>query len=466
MNYSSSLETGGQRFLSLCLQEALADAWLSPEDFAAAFSPEVVMTALERAPELRARLLVEAAGVHERIAPKKSTSAATEDLTIALHEGVCTPLTLIDLFGMDDRVRYLATDQLWTLLTRDNFWDTASERARSRMHFVISTALDQGLTSLGEIVDAVSPARLASDLPKALLERALTRAIESGRAGAAFNADAVFDALPLEDWVANVPLAHLWQKVTIERVLPVTGWVAFPKAPSTPSVAPSGQSPEAVVEKPSAEKSNDKKTKGGKAAEPAAAAPAAATIDDLPPPPASESEARLRAIENLKQLDRLPPRIDELPTATVLAIDGMYAELLSTSDEEERAQVIRDAFPNTAILEEALFAVAEALDPRLNRETLLSRGAGGDSLITLVLFEERRRASGRPAGSDRSTPSRPPAPVTSPVPPATTEKKSSVPPPPLPAVNRSMPAAPPPLPEGGRRSVPPPPLPAQSKGRG
>ena len=86
---TSSLETSGARFLSICLQFALEEGWLSPADLNEEFSAEQLMTALEGASDLRARLLVEAAGVHEKIAPKKSTSAAAEDLQIALDEGLC-----------------------------------------------------------------------------------------------------------------------------------------------------------------------------------------------------------------------------------------------------------------------------------------------------------------------------------------------------------------------------------------
>jgi len=431
----SALETSGQRFLSLILQQALSDAWLTPEDFTAAFSPESVMRALEKAPDLRARLLIQAAGVHERIAPKKSTTAAAEDLQIALSEGVCTPSLLVELFGMDDRVRYSSNDELWALLTRDNFWTQQSERARTRMHAVVTAALEQGLIQLSDVVDAVTPARLSSDLPKPLLERVLTRAIERGRAGVVFDAESVFDVLPLEDWVTHVPLALIWEALVLERVLPAAGVVTLaPRQPAAPGTSGSG---------------------GG-----------AGAVDDVKPlHPAGESEARERAIANLKRLDRLPPRVDTLPSPTLLAIDGMYAELLSTPDEEERAQAIRDAFPNAAMLEEALFAVAEALDPRLNAETLRARGAEGESLITLVLFEERRRSSGRASIPPGRSPSRPPGPVTSPTPPPVVE--AHAPPPPLPAVKTSkLPSVPPPLPPAGQRSLAPPPLPGQgARGR-
>lgn len=464
MSYSSLLETSGQRFLSLCLQQALADRWLSPEDFADAFSPEVVMAALEQAPVLRSRVLVEAAGVHEKIAPKKSTVAAAEDLQIALSEGVCTPTTLIELFGMDDRVRYLPTSELWSLLTRDSFWKQSSDRARVRMHAVLTAGLEQELIGLGDVIDAVTAERLAADLPKPLLEKALTRAIVEGRANVAFTAELVFEALPLEEWVTHVPLPVLWEKVVEGRILPATGWApVVAAAPATEgdkgdkkgASATQGEK-SAVGEKklggPSSPKALNKSSEpaekkqdgasSSSAAAPAASAPSASAPSQEEIPisvrPAEEDEARTHAIETLKALDRLPVRVEELDTPTLLAIESMYAELLATSDDEEREQIIRDAFPNAAMLEQALFAVAEALDPRLTQENLRARGAEGEALIPLVLFEERRRNSNR----------------------------ASVLPPPLPGATPGS-VAPPPLPNAGpgARSVPPP-LPQAPRGRG
>ncbi|HSC87320.1 MAG TPA: hypothetical protein VLC09_08630 [Polyangiaceae bacterium] len=435
----SALETAGQRFLSLALQQALEDGWLTADDFVTTFSPDAVMSALEKAPELRASVLVGAAGVHERIAPKKSTTAAAEDLRIALAEGVCTPALLLELFALDDRVRYSSNDELWALYVRDGFWTQSSERARLRMRLLLSTALEQGLIRLGEIIESVSALRLASDLPKPLLEKALVRAIENGRAGAPFDAEALFDTLPLEDWVAHVPLPLLWEQVVTSRVLPATGVLTLaapaPAAPAPPVPAPPAPAPPAEE----------------------ATAEAGTPASRPTPHPASETEARSRATENLKRLDRLPPRLDELHTPTLLAIDGMYADLLATTDDEERAQIIRDAFPNAQMLEQALFAVAEALDPRLNAEALRARGAEGEALITLVLFEERRRQSGRPSGFAGS-PSRPPGPVNSPAPPLASEE---------PGATHRPSSVPPPLPQNtAKRSVPPPPLPAQAGRRG
>lgn len=441
MTFSSTLDQAGDRFLSIVLQDSLSTKWLTPSDFVKAFSPEVVMTALEAAPDLRSTILVGAAGVHERIAPKKSTAAATEDLVIALGEGVATPELLLELFSVDDRVRYLSKEVLWSLVTGSSFWTEAGPRPKARMLSLLRTALEQELTSLAELIEAVTPARLASDFPKSLLEGALVRAIESGRSGIAFDAASVFEALPLEQWVEHVPLPLLWSNVVLAIVAPKAG-VGGDPGPKGTKKEGSDSSP-----LPSA-------TAQANAAPPGPP-PKKAPKKDGPERTATENEARERALDNLARIERTPVRAEELSTPILLAIDAMYAELLATTDEEERAQIIREAFPNATMMEEALYAIVEALDPRLNPDALRARGAEGESLITLVLFEERRRQSGRGPDSVR-TPSRPPGPV------APSGDFGSAGPPPV----RSS-ILPPPLPPemAPRKSGPPPPLPAQPSKR-
>ncbi|HTQ07482.1 MAG TPA: hypothetical protein VMI54_26680, partial [Polyangiaceae bacterium] len=86
---------------------ALTDGWRKPEDFLRHFKPADLMQRLEKAPDLRATILIKAAGVHERIVRKKSTASASEDLRIALDEGLTTPADIVELFPADDRVRHL-----------------------------------------------------------------------------------------------------------------------------------------------------------------------------------------------------------------------------------------------------------------------------------------------------------------------------------------------------------------------
>lgn len=445
MTYVSELDGSGDRFLSRCLQHVLGESWATPADFVAAFGARDLMQALEGVTELRAKILVEAAGVHERIAPKKSTEAAVEDLQLALDEDICDPPRLLELFEADERVRYLDARRLWGFVCRDEFWKQNSERARDRMVFVIETALEEKLIDLAGIIDGVGVERLASDLPKSLLEQVLVRAISDGRADRPFDPKALFDVVGLRDWVTHVPLDHLWQGVIRERIVPEAG-LDGEALVSESDIAPVDDEPP-PESGPSTSKGRSKSA-GNKAAprskddKPAPAATPAPVVGEAGRD-AVELAARQRAMESLTKIGRLPPSHPSLPTATLLAIDSLYADLAPLTTDDAREECIREAFPNEAMLRSALLALAQVLDPNID-VAALEQDADADSLIKLVLFEERRKA-------DRNRRSLTPPPPT-----------ATIPPPP--GASSAPPLPPPPV-SGQRPSAVPPPLPAAAPGK-
>ena len=429
MSIRSTLDTSAQRFLSVCLQAALRDGWLTPEALVNEFPPEEMMEALEGAPDLRAHLLVDGLGVHERIAPKKSTSAAAEDLRIALDEGVLTPDALLVLFDIHDQVRHLGSNKLWALLIRDEFFLEGSAKARARMCLTVQTAIEQELIDLTRLVRSVSTERIAQELPKELLERALVSALESGISGAAMSPDLFLQTISLEEIVEHVPLTHLWEQLVLNEIVPSAGLASSSMAPAEPK----------KVKAPKAQRS---RTVPGSAPAPAEES-ASAVVNS------AEEAARTRALANLAQLDRTPQGSDGLATPVLLAIDAMYAELNTLTDDDARADCIRESFPNPAMLEEALLSLAGSLDPRLDVQALKEKGASADSLIQLVLFEERRRVNRTAARNSSPPPS---------------VREGSVPPPPASVVApRVSVSSPPPLPGAARASAPPPPLPPQAR---
>ncbi|NLE85701.1 MAG: hypothetical protein GX607_04815 [Myxococcales bacterium] len=447
MTYVSELDGSGDRFLSRCLQQILGESWVTPADFVASFGPSDIMESLEGATELRARILIEAAGVHEKIAPKKSTQAAAEDLQISLDEGICDPPRLLELFSADDRVRYLERQRLWDFVTRDEFWKKPSEKARARMVFVLATALEEKLIDLGDLIDGVGSERLAKDLPKGLLEQVLVRAVSDGRAGKPFDPAGLFEVVQLPDWVAHVSLEHLWANVVQSRIEPAAGFdddgIALV---SDTDIAPvDGDEPPPAGPPPSKGKGG-KGSSGKKGGNPPASGPAAKAAPGAGDGAASadgerdaaELAARQRAVDTLAKIGRLPPRHEALDTATLLAIDSLYVDLAPLTTDEAREECIREAFPNDAMLRGALLALAEVLDPNIDIAAL-EKDADADSLIKLVLFEERRKA-------DRSRRSLTPPPPAG-APPASGRASSA--PPPLPPL--------PPPPSGQRPSSPPPP---------
>ena len=78
---------------------------------------------------------------------------------------------------------------------------------------------------------------------------------------------------------------------------------------------------------------------------------------------AAQDEARLRAMQRLKEVERLPPRHEELSTPILLSIESMYEDLLQAGSDDERAECIRESFPNEAHLRTAMFAWPSFLSP-------------------------------------------------------------------------------------------------------
>lgn len=421
--YESQLDSPADRFLSLCLQHAVEQSFLTPEDINQEFPVATLVEALESDDELRAHLLIEAAGVHEKIAAKKSIAAAAEDLQLALDEGVCTPETILEIVTIDDHVEFLDQGDLWALLTRDAFYNQSTDRAKERMLFMINTALDQELVDLPRIIRAIQPSELARLLPRNLIEEVFAAAVESGLDNRGFSPDRLLGLVPLSVWLQHIPLKRIWEVVVEKEIAAAANLGALLVDDSKEPASPKAEAP-----------ARDASVIGDGSAQ--ANGPASP----------EEEAARNRAIATLEEFERLPRRVDGLSTPALLALEAMYAEFFDLESEDDQAECIREAFPNNKLLEEALLAMAETLDPRLSEEQLRSRGADAAGLVQLILFEERRLArqgqssppAGLPLGSglpiSSGPPPLPPGALSSNVPPPPpTSRKPSVPPPPLPA---------------------------------
>jgi len=473
-DFVSELSSPSERWLARVMVHTVQEGFRTAEDFVEFFSPAEIMESLDSAPDLRARILVEAAGVHERIARKKSTNSAAEDLRIALEEGICSASTVLDLFPPDARVAHLEHGRLWTFLTEDEFWTSVadSDQAIKRVQFMLEAALDEELMTLQELADGITFEEIAKRLPREDLESLVVEALKLGRKRSVFDEASLVDAVPLSALLGHLALETVWDTVIVEKVAKPAGLLGGAggarEKPSSTSAAEASS--------PSSPKNNKhrsrKKTVVGPAtalkpqppappkpptAPPAPpAAVAKAEEPPLAPPPEEpkevtiqaddlvfddslsrspqEEEARKRVADKLAGIDRLPPKHDTLPTGILLSMESMYAELFQLGTDEEREEVIRDSFPNEAHLTQAMLALIELLDPSIDITDPVIRDADVASLIKVVLFEERHRAeqsnpargSGAPAPPGQSR--RPP-----PLPGAT--NKST--PPPLPAPSRA-----------------------------
>lgn len=432
----TQLEVAADRYLSLCLAQAMDSGALSAGDFMEVLPPAELMEALGAAPDLRAKLLSGAAGVHERIAPKKSSAAAAEDLQIALEEGLCNADDIVGILGMDNFVRYAEASSLWNLLTKDNFWELNTDEGQSRLLFMITTALEVDLVDLSQVFQAADPEKLVAEMPRDQLEQVLSQSLALGAEGAPLSVAQFVELVPVESWLELLSLDHLWQRVIQGEIAPAAGLGETDAASAQASSARRGA--------PAPEKK--RRARGKKRAPGRPANSAQTALSD-----SAEKKARATAMDRLAKRKRLPKTSAKMRTPVLLGLDSMYLELLNFETDEDRAECIRDAFPNEEMLKEALLALAETLDPRLSESELRGRGVDAAGLVQLVLFEERRLAN-RAQGGTSSLP--PPVKVVPGVPPQPPARTAPQPPPP--AVS-----APPPLPPqtSRRPSNPPPPLP-------
>jgi hypothetical protein len=183
------------------------------------------------------------------------------------------------------------------------------------------------------------------------------------------------------------------------------------------------------------------------AASPAASSPADASnaLASIFVRPPDEEAAREGVCARLARMERLPPGHEALSLSLLLSIESLYDKLLTLHGDDAREQFILDTFPDEQDLRTAMLALIDLLDPTIETSRATIRDCDIDSLIAVVLFEERLRL-------ERSSAARSSA--AEPVPPASTT---------MPAAMRKM--SPPP--ESGARivAVPPPkPKPASQKG--
>jgi len=454
-SFKSSLKTGAERFLSQAIVHALAQGFRTPDDFLKHFKPIDIMQALESAHELRAEILVKAAGVHQKIALKKSTASGAEDLRIAIDEGLTDAAAILELFPPDERVRHLDASRLWTFLVEDEFWSTLNaeanrDRAIGRMTFTLENALNEDLVSLADITDGISFEMLSLRLPHKELQKLVAHALKLGRERKPLTEEALLESVSLQQIVGFIPLEHVWKAVILDRIATPHGFTGV--ASTKPAGAPAVATRKSVPPPPPREEVAADARKSVPPPKPAVSAPRppedslleiASAEDDVDKliqnsqRPAPEEEARRRVLEKLAAISRLPPHHEALTTPILLSIESMYAELLSASTDEAREMCIRDSFPNPAQMSSALLALIELLDPSIDINDPVIRDADVDSLIKVVLFEERHRY-------EQAHPSLRPPPSPSPLPPPTSARRNSVAPPPLPRAGSMPPPLPPP----------------------
>lgn len=242
--FNSKLSAPRERFLAAVVEHALLVGRRTAKDFVRAFPPRDIMNALVEQPRLRAKLLVATTGLNEKIALKKSATAAGEDLDLALAERVTEEDDVVALFDPDDRVRYLDHNRLWAFVVEGEFWRAAADAppavAREHIAYILERARVEKLINDRDIIDGIGLPTLIESLPKETLGKVIEKALSEGRAGRVFKDERALDVLAPLVLVEHISLAHIWLKVIAAKL---AFWKAGTSATTTTtSISPSAAS--------------------------------------------------------------------------------------------------------------------------------------------------------------------------------------------------------------------------------
>lgn len=429
--FQSSLPSARERFLASVVDYALAEGWRTPGDFLRHFGPRLLMHNLATDEQLRVRLLTATTRVNERLAARKTTASAAEDLIIALEEGLTDASRVLALIPPDDRVRYFDAAQLWGFLTEVEFWksDNADPEARDRfvrrVTFVLESAIQEGVLRLQDIADGIGFKRIASCLPRTELQRVVEHALSRAREGQRLTEEQLLEAVPLRSLMNHVPLEHTWSEVVVGRLARPMQFVRgsgeesirprrMPPPPPSRNRGPASSKPgrfdpsllpESLLElqrgleqSPGALRTDQMEELvpvSAEDSEETVAVEVSTRVDikahrDEEDRHYAEAASELERVSSaLSRLGRLPAPHPDLTLPILLSIESMYAELGNTSDDGARYVIMRDAFPNETHLRIALSSLIALLDPNTpNAESL--QAADAEGLISMLLFAERR----------------------------------------------------------------------------
>jgi hypothetical protein len=404
MASSTELTQPEQKLLFALLEHAFAEKWRDADDFLRHFPPSVIVESLANEEDVRVKLLTATTGMHERLARRKSLASGADDLGLALEEKTTTPSDVLDLYPRAVQVKCLPGARLWQFLTEERFWADGprNERATERIVFTLQTALSLQILSLRDLFDGIGFAELTRALPKRELEQILMRALEGGRSGAALSEEVLLDVVPLPALVNCLSPEDLWERVVISRIA----------APNGLTAAGSSSGGSLASRNNGSSSSASSSSSAADAPRPKAETLSGEEVLELDSPDQGPiQEAR----ERLSKIDRLP-RDPSLPLAVLTAIESMYDDLKDATSDEERLELMKEAFPNPTYLRIGILALIDLLDQTIDVQDPTIRAADIDTLLKIVLIEERkRRTSSRPASL--------------PPPPATGRARSLAPPP-------------------------------------
>lgn len=398
------LEERRLRFLARVFSECLRGGWRTPEQFLEWFGPASLEPALEVDPELRTHLLIEVAGIPDRIARGRSAAAAVQDVQLALEDGRADASRLIEHLPAEALVRTLDASALWKFATGGQWLIQASidpsarPIALERLGCILRCALQEELVTLVDLTSNVPLGELSAHASPDQLRGVFQYALWCAESRAVPDPERLLELIHAPELFSNWPVEHTWKRVIVDQVAVPCGLESLTpprrdrdshlrlKPPTPPVRMRTGMG--------AAERGDEALVS---ADEPTLQQP------PLCPEPAqmpTKEPVRRSAIEErLRKLDRLPPNHRYLSVAILKSIALMYEEIRKHRGRAARAQCVRSCFANEAHLRAGILALLELLDPTSSGLLLDSPS---EELIDALLMQERaiwQRARSRRTGA-------------------------------------------------------------------
>lgn len=246
---TESTFTGVQRFLSVVSGYAIPHIY-QQGDFLVVFPPELIMELITDA-DLRAKILHQTMGTNLIVGAKKTATSAGEDLKIALEANVTIPEKVLELFGPDDRVRYLDHRDLWAFIVSEKFWETEDAHpmekspAKRTIALMLSTALELDLITPEELVEAIEFEVLLEKETKA----DLIHAVKLITIACSNDGYRILIGMYSPDRIVQlVPLQLIWEKVIHPLVAKRHGLVTDTQEVKSQTGSPSSRNFQEVVQ--------------------------------------------------------------------------------------------------------------------------------------------------------------------------------------------------------------------------
>ena len=201
--------------LSELVDESIKRGLHTAESFIDRFPPDAIMGELADEPKLRAKILTATLHLPEHTAELLTPPVAGSALATALSASDTNATQILEHFAPDDRVRQLPWAALWAFVTEGSWWKKGDDLTKGFTLFVLERAQEHGLMDPNVWRDGLTIGKLATALPRELVEKLFERSASLGASNKAFTGAEIFNIVKATDLVAVFEPDYLFDRVIL-----------------------------------------------------------------------------------------------------------------------------------------------------------------------------------------------------------------------------------------------------------